>query len=230
MSESPRRELEAADVAVWLREHPNFFLHHPDVALAIDLPRENGRATSLASYQLDVLREKNRELNRRLAELFAVANENERLTVRTHQFTLALLRAQDLPQTLAMAVGSLREDFSSEWVRILLSKPGMDVASSPWWAHASRDSAQMAVFSDLKPDAEPLSGRLQADKLQALFGAEAAQVQSSALVPLGDYGVLAIGSSDPNHFYPGMGTFFVRLMAQALVAALARFDMSVPTP
>ncbi|HET9048481.1 MAG TPA: DUF484 family protein [Chiayiivirga sp.] len=230
MSESPRRELEAADVAVWLREHPNFFLHHPDVALAIDLPRENGRATSLASYQLDVLREKNRELNRRLQELFANANENERLTVRTHQFTLALLRAQNLPQTLAMAVGSLREDFSSEWVRILLSKPGLDVESSPWWASASRDSAQMAVFADLKPDAEPLSGRLQADKLDALFGAEAAQVQSSALVPLGDYGVLAIGSSDPNHFYPGMGTFFVRLMAQALVAALARFDTSVPTP
>ncbi|MCB1568891.1 MAG: DUF484 family protein [Xanthomonadales bacterium] len=230
MSESPRRELEAADVAVWLREHPNFFLHHPDVALAIDLPRENGRATSLASYQLDVLREKNRELNRRLQELFANANENERLTVRTHQFTLALLRAQNLPQTLAMAVGSLREDFSSEWVRILLSKPGLDVVSSPWWTHADRESVQMAAFADLKPDAEPLSGRLQADKLDALFGADAAQVQSSALVPLGDYGVLAIGSSDPNHFYPGMGTFFVRLMAQALVAALARFDTSVPTP
>ena len=36
-------------------------------------------------YQLDVLREKNRELNRRLQDLFAVASENERLTVRTHR-------------------------------------------------------------------------------------------------------------------------------------------------
>ncbi len=230
MSESPRRELDAADVAAWLREHPNFFLHHPDVALAIDLPRENGRATSLASYQLDVLREKNRELNRRLQELFAIANENERLTIRTHQFTLALLRAQDLPQTLAVAVASLREDFSSQWVRILLSKPGMKVSDSPWWSCAGRDSTAMALFADLKPDEEPLCGRLSTTRLVALFGTEAEHVQSSTLLTLGDYGVLAIGSSDPNHFYPGMGTFFVRLMAQAMVAALARFDRGVPSP
>ena len=43
------------------------------------VPKDEGQAASLASYQLDVLRDKNRELTRRLNELYANAQENERL-------------------------------------------------------------------------------------------------------------------------------------------------------
>jgi uncharacterized protein YigA (DUF484 family) len=49
-------------------------------------------------------------------------------------------------------------------------------------------------------------------------------VQSTALLPLAGRGMLAIGSTDPNRFYPGMGTLFLRLMSEALVAALGRYD------
>lgn len=223
-SDIARRELAAADVAAWLREHPTFFLHHPDVALAIDLPREHGSATSLASYQLDVLREKNRELNRRLQELFAIANENERLTVRTHQLTLALLRARDLPDTLGTLVATLREDFNSQWVRVILLAPREGVPESPWWRVLPKDDAALAPFADFLAADEPLCGRLQPQKLDALFGGDAGQVASTALLPLGRHGLLAIGSSDANRFYPGMGTLFLRLMAEALSAALARYD------
>ena len=62
-------------------------------ALSLVVPKEEGQASSLASYQLDVLRDKNRELNRRLTELFGNAQDNERLAVRTHQLSLALMRA-----------------------------------------------------------------------------------------------------------------------------------------
>lgn len=223
MSDTPRRDIDAATIAAWLREHPTFLAQFPDVAMAIELPREQGKATSLASYQLDVLREKNRELNRRLQDLFAVANENERLTVRTHQFTLALMRARDLPETLTTLVASLREDFNSQWLRVLLLG---DVAlpDSPWWRVLPRQDPTLAPFADFLAGDEPLCGRVQAQKLEVLFGADAGSVQSSALLPLGRYGILAIGSDDSNRFYPGMGTMFLRLMAQAVVAALARFD------
>lgn len=224
MSEPARRELEAADVAIWLREHPNFFLHHPDVALAIDLPRANGRATSLASYQLEVLREKNRELNRRLQELFAIANENERLTVRTHHLALALLRARDLAEALSVLVASLREDFNSEWVRLLLPRALEGVPESPWWRVLEHDDPVLVPFADFLLANEPLCGRLQREKLEVLFGSDADQVLSTALLPLGPNGLLAIGSSDANRFYPGMGTLFLRLMGETLVAALGRFS------
>lgn len=223
MSDTPKRDLDPATIAAWLREHPTFLAQFPDVALAIELPREHGKATSLASYQLDVLREKNRELNRRLQDLFAVANENERLTVRTHQFTLALMRARDLSDTLATLVASLREDFNSQWLRVLLQGE-FELPDSPWWRVLPRQDPAWAPFAEFLASDEPLCGRLQTQKLDVLFGADAGHVQSSALLPLGKYGILAIGSDDSNRFYPGMGTMFLRLMAQAVVAALARFE------
>ena len=87
-----------------------------------------------------------------------------------------------------------------------------------------RDDEALRPFAEFLQAGEPLCGRLQADKLDLLFGARAAEVQSSALLPLGTRGMLAIGSSDANRFYPGMGTLFLRLLSETLVAALSRYD------
>jgi uncharacterized protein YigA (DUF484 family) len=43
-------------------------------------------------------------------------------------------------------------------------------------------------------------------------------------MPLNGAGMLAIGSSDASRFHPGMGTVFVRLIADAIAAAIARFE------
>ena len=52
-------------------------------------------------------------------------------------------------------------------------------------------------------------------------------MRSSALLPLGDndatLGMLAIGSGDANRFHPGMGTVFLKLIAETVAAAIARF-------
>ena len=37
------RDLDPATIAAWLREHPTFLAQFPDVALAIELPREHGK-------------------------------------------------------------------------------------------------------------------------------------------------------------------------------------------
>ncbi len=42
------------------------------------------------------------------------------------------------------------------------------------------------------------------------------------MMPLGEFGILAIGSSDPDHFQPGMGTLFLKMIAATVTAALAR--------
>ena len=59
------------------------------------MPREhgNGRAASLAGYQLEVLRDKNREFARRIRQLVEIATENETLMRRVHALNLALMRA-----------------------------------------------------------------------------------------------------------------------------------------
>lgn len=212
------------EVASFLRRNPRFLDQFPDLALTLNVPREEGTATSLASYQLQVLRDKNRELNKRLQELFGTANDNERLTVRMHQLTLALLRARDPAETLRTLMAVLTEDFHSEFVRLVLFRADDRLPAAEWVQVVPADDVSLRPFGEFLAAGEPLCGRLQPEKNDVLFGDRATQVQSVALLPLEKRGMLAIGSGDANRFFPGMGTLFLRLLSETVVAALARFD------
>jgi len=216
--------LEARQVAEWLRHNPEFLREFSDLALSLVLPREEGRATSLASYQLDVLREKNHELNRRLHELFANAEANERLTVRTHQLTLALMRQTSAADSLRAMVASLGEDFAGDLVRVVLHRPVSGLEGVEWLQVIAEGDPSLEPFAEFLAEGEPLCGRLRPEKRERLFGERAADIHSAALLALDGRGLLAVGSTDANRFYPGMGTLFLRLMSEALVAALARFE------
>lgn len=222
MSEERAERLSAHEVAAWLRRHPKFLSQFPDLTLSLVVPREDGPAASLASYQLEVLRDKNRELNRRLAELFANAQENERLTVRTHQLALSLMRAGSAADTVLAMVASLGEDFQGDAVRVVLfdEPPGLQ---APWLQVIAARDKRMAPFKDCVTSGEPICGRLNPDKMELLFGDDQSQAQSVALIPVADVGLIAVGSRDGNRFFPGMGTLFLRLMAESFAAALARF-------
>ena len=217
-------KLGAHEVATWLRRHPKFLQQFPDLAISMVVPREEGPAASLASYQLDVLRDKNRELSRRLHELFANAQENERLAVRTHQLTLALLKQGNAADTMCAMAASLAEDFQGDLVRIVLFEPVAGLDEVDWLQVLAADDARLAPFRDALTEGEPICGRLHPDKNALLYGMRAEDVQSSALLPLPGIGLLTVGSHEPNRFFPGMGTLFLRMMGEALVAALRRFD------
>ena len=53
--------LQASDVAAYLKRHPDFLTDYPELAAQLQLPREQGQVASLATYQLQNLREKNAE-------------------------------------------------------------------------------------------------------------------------------------------------------------------------
>ena len=216
-------KLGAHEVATWLRRHPRFLQQFPDLALSLVVPRDDGPTASLASYQLEVLRDKNRELSRRLQELFAYAQENERLAVRTHQLTLALMRQETSADTLRAMAASLAEDFNGDLVRLVMFAPVEGLDDAEWLQVIAQDDARLQPFRDCMGDGEPLCGRLQPEKHALLYGPSADDVQSTALLPLPGVGLVAVGSRDPNRFYPGMGTLFLRMMGEALAAALARY-------
>jgi uncharacterized protein YigA (DUF484 family) len=222
MTEETKERLGAHEVAAWLRRHPKFLGQFPDLALSLVVPRDDGPAASLASYQLDVLRDKNRELGRRLSELFANAQDNERLAVRTHQLALALMRAESAAETVKAMVAVLSEDFDGDAVRMVLFEPVEGLA--PDWLQIlpARDK-RMAPFKDALENGEPICGRLNPDKLPLLFGEDTRNSASVALIPMPGTGLIAIGSNDGNRFFPGMGTLFLRLMGETFVAALARY-------
>ena len=216
-------KLGAHEVAAWLRRHPAFLQQFPDLALTLVVPRENGPAASLASYQLEVLRDKNRELSRRLQELFGNAQENERLAVRTHQLTLALMKQTSAADTLRAMAASLAEDFQGDLVRIVAFEAVDGIDDADWLQVIAAGDARLSGFRDHAGSGEPVCGRLHPDKNALLYGVRAEEVQSSALLVLPGTGLVAVGSRDPNRFFPGMGTLFLRMMGEALVAALQRF-------
>ncbi len=216
-------KIGAHEVASWLRRHPTFLKQFPDLSLTLVVPRDDGPTASLASYQLEVLRDKNRELSRRLADLAANAQINERLAVRTHQLTLALMKQRTAADTLRAMAASLEEDFAGDLVRLVVLRPVEGLEQAPWLQVLAEDSPKLAAFRDCLKDGEPICGRLHPEKNAVLYGERVDEVQSSALLPLPGIGLIAVGSHDGNRFYPGMGTLFLRMMGEALAVALSRF-------
>jgi hypothetical protein len=225
MSElSVKEGLTAMEVASYLRRHPEFLGEFPDIALTLLVPREQGSTTSLASYQLEALRDKNRELNHRLHELVEIAHDNEQLMVRVHSLTVALMRERTLGDSVRRVVAGLTEDFHTDLVRLALFRgASADLPTADWLILAPGGAHDLPAFAEFLKRNEPLCGRLQPEKLDALFGAHAAEVRSSVLMPIDGIGMLAIGSNDANRFHPGMGTVFLKLIAEAIAAAVARF-------
>jgi uncharacterized protein YigA (DUF484 family) len=216
--------LGAMEVASYLRRHPEFLTEFPDIALALQMPREQGASTSLASYQLEVLRDKNRDLNRRLHELIEIAHENEQLMVRVHSLTVALMRERTLGDSVRRVVAGLTEDFHTDLVRLVLFRESIaDLPAADWLILAPDGASTLPAFAEFLKRNEPLCGRLQEEKLDALFGAHAHEVHSTVLMPIDGIGMLAIGSHDGGRFHPGMGTIFLKLIAEAIAAAVARF-------
>ncbi|WHZ19830.1 MAG: hypothetical protein OJF55_001979 [Rhodanobacteraceae bacterium] len=218
-----KQSLAAMDIAEYLRQNPRFLENFPDVAAELVMPREHGPAASLAAYQLETLRARNRELNERLAELVAIAGDNEQLMVRVHTLTVGLLRDDNLADVLKSFVGALNEDFHTGLVRVLLFRDDAELPQADWLVCVPDGAQSLPAFADFLARGEPACGRLAPEKLDRLFGNDAAKVQSAALLKIGDAGMLAIGSDDPNRFHPGIGTLFLKLIAQALDAAIARF-------
>jgi uncharacterized protein YigA (DUF484 family) len=215
--------LTAMEVASYLRRHAEFLKDFPDLALTLHVPREQGATTSLASYQLEVLRDKNRDLSRRLHELIEIAGENEQLMVRVHSLTVGLMRETTLADTLRRIVAGLTEDFHTDLVRLVLFRGDGDLPAAEWLIAARDGIASLPAFAEFMQRNEPLCGRLQPEKLTALFGERAGDVRSAVLVPIDGVGMLANGSLDANRFHPGMGTVFLKLIAEAAAAAIARF-------
>jgi uncharacterized protein YigA (DUF484 family) len=214
-------KLSAHEVAVWLRRHPNFLGQFPDLAASLVVPRDDGKTASLSSYQLEILRDKNRELNHRLHELSVNAQENEKLSQHIHELSLALIRANTPAEVVKTLAACLQEDFVSESVRIISLSPIADLVAE-WYVCMQASDVRLLPFSDCLANGEPICGRLNAEKTQILFGDDAHATQSIALIPISDIGLVAIGSADSHRFYPGMGTLFLRWISELYQVAVLR--------
>ncbi len=213
---------QARVVAAYLKNHPEFLSDYPDLAARLTVHRPDGAVASLTGYQLQSLRDKNALLERRLADLVAIAADNERLMERVHGLTVALLRANTMEVTVRSIMARLSADFQGEQIRLLLFGEHPRLPRADWLLPIPGGGEALPEFADFLRADEPVSGRLSPEKSARLFGEHAEQIKSAAVMRLGDCGMLAMGSTDPDRFQPGMGTLFLKMIAATITAALAR--------
>ncbi|OGA41108.1 MAG: hypothetical protein A3G28_07365 [Betaproteobacteria bacterium RIFCSPLOWO2_12_FULL_68_19] len=210
--------MNADDVATYLRTHPQFFERHPELLETIQVPHPyGGRAIPLAERQTVALREKARLLEGKLGELIQFGEENDAISEKVHRLAVAIAGARDFPALAQSLYFHLREDFAVPHVALRVWGKSVPV---DFEEAAAVDEAQRRHAAALTA---PQCGAAAGSPFAPWFGDAAAQLRSLALVPLGQtavFGLLALGSEDPQRFFPEMGTVYLRRIGELCAAAV----------
>ncbi len=202
--------MRAEDVALYLQNNPQFFEAYAEMLSEVTIPHPyGGRTVSLSERQMLTLREKNKELEKKLHELLEFAKENAALQHKVHQFTLALFGARDLMSLQDTVARNLREIFDVPHVVLHVWK-GLP------------PSAEVLAFADQQ--AQPVCAHHAVHDTAAWFGEAASHLRSFAYLPLRNgeqsIGLLVLASEDAQRFYPEMGTLFLQRLAETVSSAL----------
>jgi len=211
-------------VASYLRKYPDFLDNYPDVLEILEIGHSSGAAVSLIERQVDQLRASNEDLKMQLKRLVQRAADNEQLMSRLHKLTLDLLTIDSRRDFFTHLGNSLLHDFNADILQIYLFDEDIAAEAGEDVIGIQPDDPKMEQFQAQLEKDQTVCGRMSESKLEFLFGSKARWVQSTALVPLGEQGadgMMAIGSSDPARFYPGMGTIFLDLLADVISTSLA---------
>ncbi|HVL75085.1 MAG TPA: DUF484 family protein [Noviherbaspirillum sp.] len=209
-------------IADFLLAHPQFFEEHADLLARITLTSPlGGRTVSLQERQMEVLREKNRGLELRLAELMRIAQENDSITDKMQAWTRDLLRARndvDLPHVL---VNGLQTIFGVPHVTLRLWGVSESYAHT-WFAAPVSEDARLFCNGLTQPYCGP-----NQDFEAASWLDEGAEVCSLAMIALRGaeggpaFGLLVLGSPDPQRFTSEMATDYLAKMGETASAAVA---------
>ena len=233
MTSNQARELAAAmddeAVSVYLQQNSDFFERRPQLLSRLRLrhPRD-GATISLIERQVEVLREKYQAQEQKLAEFVQVARANNVLADKLHRFTCRLLGASGRAGRLAEMEASLREDFDlfhSVLVLPAAALPPPDASPPRFLKALPEDETLLRSFDALFATCRPRCGQVRDTQREFLFGSEAANIGSVALVPLAGeapQGLLALGSADHDRFHPGMSTEFLSRLGELISETLVR--------
>ena len=219
MSDNTRSTEEI--VTRYLRQNPEFLEKQPALLKHLELSHASGPAISLIERQVQYLRQENEALEQQHNQLMQIASENEKLMSRLHRLTLELMSIGDLPSFFDLLSEALLTEFKADTLNITLFELKIEAGPKTPLFHVHHDDPDLQQFQETLDKGHSVCGRLNHNKRDFLFGNRAQWVQSMVLVPMGKDGMLAIGSSDPARFYPGMGTIFLDLLGDVVTSRLA---------
>ncbi|MDQ2820414.1 MAG: DUF484 family protein [Pseudomonadota bacterium] len=212
--------LDSATVAAYLAGHPDFFSEQVALLAEVKLSSPlTGKTVSLQERQMEVMRAKYAALELRMQELTQLAEENAAIANRFHGWTQDLLRAHhagDMPRAL---LAGLQSNFNVPHATLRLWEVA-DSHSAHWFAQGVSDDARIFANS-LRA---PYCGSNH-DFEAVRWLDDAADVRSTVILPLAAgghaFGLLILGSPDPERFRADMGTAFLTHIGETASVALA---------
>src|ERR1700722_3253570 len=180
--------LNDANVAEYLQTYPDFFERNSPLLTKLRLPhlRDAGATVSLVERQVEVLRERNQSLERKLKELVDVARANDTLADRIHRLSQRLIRAHTLPETINAVEASLREDFDamhSVLVLFLEQAQALEPQIGRFLRCADAADADIKTFESLLQSGKPRCEQVRDTQRDYLFGKDSVEIGSVALTP-----------------------------------------------
>jgi uncharacterized protein len=214
-------QLTALTVARFLQENPAFFAEHAELFAALSVPHPSDtRAISLGERQILILRDRQKELEQRLAILSHQATFNQGTAQKMNHWCTQLLAVDD-PQLLpGHIVGGLIESF--EVPDVALRMWGVSLPEGPFTEAVTSDELTFAHGMSA-PYCGPNKDLSVANWLKH-------PPASMAIIPIHreaqTVGLLILGSPDNERFAADMGTTFLESIGQMASAALSRLPLA----
>lgn len=220
--------MNAQDVAAYLQSNPQFFEDHAELLATVQLTSPHShRAVSLQERQMEILREKNKGLELKLADLVRHGHENDRTQQRMHAWQLRLLAEADSHALPYAVQDGLQQVFDVPAVALRLWNVGAAFAHIEV-AQGASDDLRLFAEGLRAPYCGANAGFEAASLLEHDDIASIAMVTLRVPARLGDealgaaFGLLVLGSPEPRRFHEGMGTAYLAQIGEVAGAALNR--------
>jgi len=212
--------LDSAAIAQYLLDHPQFFAEHATLLGEVKLSSPlTGRAVSLQERQMEVMRDKYRTLELRMSELVRHAEENAAIANRFHGWTQQLLRTRVPGEIPAAVAEGLVKHFIVPQATLRLWKLTPEHADM-WYTNGVSEDVRLFASSLRAPYCGP---NKEFEAVGWLDGADT--VRSTVLLPLrangSAFGLLVLGSPDPERFSAAMATDFLVHIGETASTALS---------
>jgi len=214
-------DADESGVAEYLRAHPDFFERHGELLATLRIPNaQGGAAIPLADRQVQALREKQRQLENKLAELILFGEENDVIGEKVHHLAVDLLTAADSDAVLRILHAHLEGAFAVPHVAVRLWDGGAGATA------AEASPVPAALRETVGALAQPHCGAAAGQETLAWFGEASGHIRSLALITLrrdrdaAAIGALVLASEEPQRFYAEMGTLYLARIGELAAAAL----------
>src|SRR5690606_26165596 len=207
-------DLKAEDVAVWLKQHPDFFVGRDALLADMTVPHESGKAVSLLERQVKILRERSMESRHTLNALLENARYNDQLFSVTRNLILMLLDESDLTSLASVTSSNLE------------TQPGIDACRLILIDTPATASELQKRFPSLFRSKRVLCQQLDKETSQLLFPEASTALRSAALCPVTHHNslhaILAIGNQSQDYFNEELDTLFLDFIGEVLGSLINR--------